>query len=220
MAKPKKGAAPAPGMTTRLGELAEAGDEARALRAERTRESIGEWVPVADLLPWVKNPRKNDAAVEKVAASIKRWGFVAPIIARRANGEVVAGHTRLKAAKALGLEMVPVRYVDLDPAEAHLYAVADNKLNELAEWDGPQLLEILSEFGLPDLEVAGFDQAELDKLAAGLVGPEVPDPADAPDDEPHNQQYGVIVMCSSETHQERVYDELKAAGHNCKVVVT
>ena len=70
-----------------------------------------------------------------MAKSIKRFGFGAPIVARRADDEVIAGHTRLAAAVALGLTKVPVRFLDLDPADAHLLALADNKLNEHASWE-------------------------------------------------------------------------------------
>jgi ParB-like chromosome segregation protein Spo0J len=143
------------------------------------REPAAFWVPIDELMPWVKNPRKNDEAVDAVAASIKRFGFGNPLLARKANGEIIGGHTRLKAAKKIGLETVPVRYLDLDPAEAHLLAIADNKLGEIADWDGSLLLEALSQFGLDDVAVAGFDQAELDKLAEALVGP---DPTDPPSD--------------------------------------
>jgi hypothetical protein len=60
--------------------------------------AAAEYVPVEALRPWVKNPRRNDPAVAAVTDSIKRFGFGAPILARRENGEVIAGHTRLKAA--------------------------------------------------------------------------------------------------------------------------
>ncbi len=138
--------------------------------AREKTEVAAEWVPRSALKPWAKNPRKNDKAVALVVASIKRFGFGAPIIARRADGEVIAGHTRLKAAEVLGLDMVPVRYLDLDPAEAHLLALADNKLNEKAEWADGELASILSDYSLEDAALAGWDSAELDKMAAEMVG--------------------------------------------------
>jgi len=134
------------------------------------REVAAEWVPITELKPWKDNPRKNDGEpVRKVAESIKRFGFSSPIIAR-ANGEIIAGHTRWKAAQTLKLDRVPVRFLDLDPAEAHLLALADNKLNEFAEWNDAQVASILSDFGLPDAELAGWTSAELDKLASALAG--------------------------------------------------
>ena len=93
-------------------------------KTPRSDNSAAEYVPVADLRPWVKNPRKNDPAVKAVADSIRRFGFGAPLLARRENGEVIAGHTRLKAAIKLGLTEVPVRYLDLSESEAHALALA------------------------------------------------------------------------------------------------
>jgi len=124
------------------------------------------WVPIDRLKPWEKNPRVNDHAVDRVAESIRRFGFGAPLLARKADGELIAGHTRLKAARKLGLDRVPVRYLDLDPADAHLLALADNKLTELAEWDEDGLRDVLRELQAEDLdlEVAGFDEDELERL--------------------------------------------------------
>lgn len=133
-----------------------------------TNEAAAVWVPRASLHAWAQNPRKNDGEpVRKVMESIKRFGFASPIIART-NGEVIAGHTRLKAAEALGLDRVPVRYMDLDPAEAHLLALADNKLNEEAEWDASMLATVLSDFSFDDTALAGWDSDDLDKLASKL----------------------------------------------------
>lgn len=117
------------------------------------------------LLPWDRNPRRNDIAAQKVAESIKRFGFGSPILARREDGEVIAGHTRLKAAEMLGIDKVPVRYLDLDPADAHLLALADNKLGEVADWNAPQLADVLSDFSLEAVELAGWDSKALEDLA-------------------------------------------------------
>lgn len=149
-------------------------------------EAAAVWVERSTLAPWKDNPRKNQKAIAKVAASIKRFGFGAPILART-GGEVIAGHTRLLAAESLGLDRVPVRYLDLDPAEAHLLALADNKLGEVAEWDAALLTNILSKYGLEDAALAGFDSAELDKLADELSRSEAANP-EADDDAPAVQE--------------------------------
>lgn len=128
------------------------------------------WVDIKDLKRWADNPRRNEKAVPKVMASMKRFGWGAPILARKADGEIIAGHTRLSAAEALGMTRAPVRFLDLDPADAHLLALADNKLNEVAEWDDAAVARILSDYGLDDAEIAGWDSAALDKMAADLVG--------------------------------------------------
>ena len=128
-------------------------------------EAAAEWVALDALTPWADNPRDNDAAVQDVADSIKRFGFASPIIARREDGEVIAGHTRLKAAHRLGLDRVPVRFLDLDPTDARLLALADNKLGELADWsDGlADVLRILEEDGA-DLDGLGFSDEEMAEL--------------------------------------------------------
>lgn len=85
--------------------------------------------------PYEKNPRKNDQAVDAVAASIKEFGFKVPIIIDK-NGVIVTGHTRFKAAKKLGLTTVPVIIAsDLNDEQIKAYRLADNKVSELAEWD-------------------------------------------------------------------------------------
>ncbi|MEC7552092.1 MAG: DNA methyltransferase, partial [Pseudomonadota bacterium] len=97
---------------------------------------------------------------------IKRFGFGAPIIARKEDGEIIAGHTRLEAAKHLRLKEVPVRYLDLDPVDAHLLALADNKLGEVAEWDDLKLKDIFEKesFAVDDLFIAGFDAGALNDI--------------------------------------------------------
>jgi ParB-like nuclease domain len=125
---------------------------------ERTRalEPAAEWLPIYAIHPWKGNPRKNDGQpVAKVAASIKRFGFGAPIVARKANGEIIAGHTRWKAAVKLGLARVPVRYLDLDARSAHALALADNRLGEFAEWDESLLDQAMG-------DVSDEDRALLD----------------------------------------------------------
>ena len=108
---------------------------------------------INDLIPYVNNPRKNDKAVDAVASSIKNFGFKVPIIIDAQN-EIVAGHTRLKAAIKLNYKEVPCIVADdLTPAQIKAYRIADNKVSELAEWD-MDLLKIELE-GLTDF--TGFD---------------------------------------------------------------
>jgi len=127
-------------------------------------ESIGTYTPISDLKEWKNNPRKNDHAVEEVAKSIKRFGFASPIIARKKDKMVIAGHTRLAAARVLNIDVVPVRFVDLDPTEAQLLALADNKIGEIADWDQDLLSEVLTDLKDADLTGIGFSDAELDEL--------------------------------------------------------
>lgn len=149
-----------------------------------TSKPAAEWVELDKLKAWDRNPRKNDANVKRVAESIKRFGFAAPILARSEDCEIIAGHTRAQAAKLLGLPKVPVRFLDLDPADAHLLALADNKLNEFGEWDESKLAELLGELRLQGDDaaaVAGWSDADIDKFLHSVApqGPgSNPNPAD------------------------------------------
>lgn len=160
------------------------------VRQNETTKTDGQpaavWLPVSALKPWAKNPRRNDAAVQKVAESIKRFGFGAPIVARAANYEVISGHTRLKAAKLAGLDRVPVRLLDVSEEDARLLALADNKLGEIAEWDLDLLADVLSELKAAGVDVmaSGFDSDELDELIgdAGSVAVQTIDTSDVRDE--------------------------------------
>ncbi len=142
--------------------------------------------PVAEIKPYDKNPRDNDAAVDAVAESIRRFGFRQPIVVDEA-GVIVCGHTRWKAAQKLGLAEVPVHVArDLTPEQIRAYRIADNKTAELAEWNAELLPIELAELqgaGI-DWSLLGFDVDELAKLLdpgvqAGLTDPdEVPAPPD------------------------------------------
>lgn len=157
-----------------------------------TREPAAEWVATSELKPWPANPRKHDAQkVRHLAEFIREVGWGAPIVARR-DGEIIAGHTRLMAAQVLGLETVPVRFVDVDERTAHLMAVGDNRHGEHGEWDA-SLAEVLGNFSLEDVELAGWDE---DALAA-LLGPQIDTPQEG---------FAVTVTCES----ERQRDELAA----------
>jgi ParB-like nuclease domain len=137
-----------------------------------------EWVEVSKLTPWVKNPRRNDENVARVVESIKRFGFGAPLVARRENGEVIAGHTRLKAAIKLKLKQVPVRYLDISEHDAHLLALADNRLNELTPWDVEALQDVMSEFSLEDVALAGWSAEDLEKMGSSMFGGETSEPGE------------------------------------------
>ena len=145
-------------------------------------EAAAVWFPAQDLVPWAENPRLNDAAVEKVAASIKRFGFGAPLVAREADRMVIAGHTRLKAAQELGIDKVPVRFVDLDPADARLLALADNRLNEVAEWDDDGLAQILRDLSQEETALVGFDDFDISSLLDEPSGPEDIEPEQPPEE--------------------------------------
>ena len=102
------------------------------------------WMNIDDLYPAPDNPRVNDHVVDKVVRSIQLHGFAAPIVANL-QGEILAGHTRWKAAKKINMEKVPVRQMDLIGDQARLYRIADNKLSEFADWDEDMLKEQLAD---------------------------------------------------------------------------
>lgn len=122
---------------------------------------------IEKLIPYENNPRNNDDAVDQVAESIKEFGFQQPIVVDKEN-VVIVGHTRLKAAKRLGLKKVPVVVADeLTDEQAKAYRLADNKTNELASWKFELLDEELLGIGQIDMGKFGFDMASLtDNLVA------------------------------------------------------
>lgn len=151
-----------------------------------TTMTIETW-PIDRLIPYEKNPRLNDDAVEAVARSITEFGFRQPIVVDD-EGVIIIGHTRLKAAKQLGLSEVPVHVArGLSPEQIKALRIADNKTAEIAEWNLELLPIELSELqGMDfDLGLLGFDQDELAKLLdpgvqEGLTDPdEIPEPPDA-----------------------------------------
>jgi len=121
-------------------------------------------IAIEKVIPYAKNPRKNQA-VEKVANSIKDFGFQQPIVVDK-NMVVIVGHTRLLGAKKLGLTEVPIVIADLNEAKAKAYRIADNRVNEDSGWDNGLLqdeLNKLLDFDI-DLSITGFSNDELDNL--------------------------------------------------------
>lgn len=111
---------------------------------------------VETLIPYINNPRNNDAAVDAVASSIKNFGFKVPIVIDAKN-EIINGHTRLKAAKKLGLTEVPVIVADdLTPEQVKAFRLADNKVSELATWDDTLLSQELEELQGLDFDMSAF----------------------------------------------------------------
>ncbi len=139
--------------------------------------------PIERVRPYERNPRLNDGpALDAVAASLRAFGFRQPIVVDK-DGVIVVGHTRWKAAKKLGLREVPVHVAhDLTPEQAKAYRLADNKTNEIAEWD-----KVLLPLELGDLKNLGFDLGGLGFSAeelAQLLDPGVRDGQCDPDDIP------------------------------------
>lgn len=122
---------------------------------------------VSDVKPYDKNPRRNDGAVDAVAASIREFGFQQPLVVDK-DGVLIVGHTRLKAAKKLGMKEVPVVVADgLSPEQVKAYRLADNKTGELAEWEMGLLEEELADLCNFDMEQFGFETQEPDEDICG-----------------------------------------------------
>ncbi|MBU1470405.1 MAG: DNA modification methylase, partial [candidate division Zixibacteria bacterium] len=144
--------------TAKISKMADARDSS-SMKVEQ--------IPVEKLKPNTRNPRVNDDAVDAVARSIQTYGFNNPIITD-VDLNIAAGHTRLKAAKRLGLKVVPViRVPGLIGSKFTGFVIADNKTAEIAEWDQELLNGLVAELNTDvdfDLGSLGFDDAELTKI--------------------------------------------------------
>lgn len=161
---------------------------------------------INEIIPYKNNPRKNDDAVEDVANSIKEFGFKVPIVIDK-NNEIVAGHTRYKASKKLGLEEVPcIIAEDLSEEQIKAFRLADNKVSEKAEWDLDILNEELGNFETIDMSDFGFDIDLGLEEEQEIVEDEVPDVPEEP-----KAKLGDIyrlgrhfLMCGDSTSEEDV----------------
>jgi len=132
------------------------------------------YLDVDSLVPWGDNPRDNDQAVDAVADSIKRFGFGAPIVARKDDLMIIKGHTRRKAAIKLGLSKVPVRLLDIDLVDAQLLALADNRIGEIADWNDDKLSEIIHNLKEEEVDISGlgFTDEEIERLSDLVPDPD------------------------------------------------
>ena len=162
--------------------------------------------PIDAIRPYEGNPRVNDQAVDAVAASLREFGFRQPIVID-ADGVIIVGHTRWKAAQKLGLAKVPVHVAtDLTPEQARAYRISDNKTGELADWDLeilPIELNELREGGF-DMDVLAFDEEELGKLLSSAQGVSegLTDPDSIPEP-PDEATTGLRAVIASRTVPER-----------------
>ena len=131
-------------------------------------QQLEHW-PIERLVEYARNPRKNDHAVDTVAAAIREFGFRVPIVAKR-DGTIIDGHLRFKAARKLELETVPVLLGDdMTETQIKAFRLSVNKLAELAGWDEDLLKLELAELQMAqyDLELMGFGDEELERLLNG-----------------------------------------------------
>lgn len=192
--------------------------------------TAAEWVPCTILRPWLQNPRRNDDRIPEAVASLRRFGFGAPIVAWRSAGRIVAGHARLKAVLAIlkeeptftfpdapGPGLVPVRFVEFtSEAEANAYALRDN--NPLGEWDDtlPHVLAELERAGA-ELTGLGWSEGEIDDLLQKAEGelelPPAPDESDKA-----KTGFAVLIECDDEEHQREVIELVQMRGWKCRAL--
>ena len=148
-------------------------------------QTLENW-EIEKIVEYARNPRKNDHAVDKIAAAIREFGFRVPVLAK-SDGSLVDGHLRLKAAKKLGLKTVPVMLCDdMTEAQIKAFRISVNKVAEFAEWDNELLrleFEELKEMDF-DVELTGFSLDEIGELEIEEIAPEYEEDADGEITEP------------------------------------
>jgi len=173
-----------------------------------------EYVDPGTLVPWEKNPRKNDHAVDDVARSIKRYGFGSPITARLEDRMIISGHTRMKAAMRLGLDLVPCRFLDISRREAEELAIVDNKTGEIADWDDDILRQLIDDdFDIGEL---GWSDKEIDEI---LTVTDDGEEEGADDSGGLGSTFQVIVICNSESQMDHVIDMCMEEGLECRPLI-
>lgn len=164
------------------------------------------------LKPYDKNPRKNKEAVKYVAESIKEFGFKQPIVIDK-NNVIVCGHTRLLAAKQLGLKEVPcILADDLTEEQINAYRLVDNKTNEFAEWDNELLKEELFKLPSLNMKLFGFEEEQKEEQIAEEDNYEEPEQLEPIVKKGQVWQLGVHrLMCGDSTDKETVFKLMDGA---------
>ena len=173
---------------------------------------------VEDLIPYINNPRHNENAVDKVASSIKEFGFKVPIVVDK-DKVVVTGHTRLLASKKLGLEQVPcVVADDLSKAQIKAFRLADNKVSEFSTWDMELLKVELEELEELNFEVSdlGFEFMSIDQLDIPTFD-DFDDEEEDEEEEEETSSEGIIqynIIFNNKEEQETWHEFIKFLREN------
>lgn len=158
---------------------------------------------LSDLRLYARNPRKNDQAVDAVANSIREFGFKVPIVIDK-NGEIIAGHTRYKAAKKMKLEEIPCIIADdLTEEQIKAFRLADNKVGELADWDFDLLSDELD--GIFDIDMEQFGFLEQEDNERNDISDKIT-----------TDEYELIVS-GEENELQELYDRLISEGYVCRI---
>ena len=172
-----------------------------------------EKISIDKLIPYANNARTHsDEQVAQIAASIREFGFNNPVLIAE-DDTIIAGHGRVMAAQKLNLSEVPfLRLSHLTETQRKAYILADNKLALNAAWDVDllklEIQDLMSEkFAV---ELTGFDLQELAKILDDQEDLEL-------NEEKYSEVFNVIVECSDETEQEKVFNRLDSEGYKCRV---
>lgn len=188
-------------------------DEKNGSNFERKTARAIIMLPVPEVRPYEKNPRKNAEAVKYVKASIEKFGFKQPIIVD-SNRVIIAGHTRLEAAKSLGMAEVPCIVADdLTDAQVKALRLADNKVAEFSEWEmnllGEELGELaeisdidMGDFGFDDnlYQIGDEEENETEEKGVNL-----------------SETFQIIVECENEIEQQEIFEKLSVEGYKCRL---
>lgn len=165
-----------------------------------------EWLDVNALTPYAKNARINDKTVPYLKNSIQRFGFRVPLVIDK-DSVVVCGHTRLKAALELGMAKVPcVRAADLTEDEIKAFRLADNRIQEISEWDAD-----LRDTELLELKDIGFDMAELGFEEIGKDWDNIDEITDKQEAPSLEGAHNVIKVVVSPDTDDATFDAIKEA---------
>ena len=155
-------------------------------------------LPISEVRPYDKNPRKNSGAVKYVKESIRQFGFKVPIVID-SNRVIVCGHTRLLAAKSLGMTEVPcIMADDLTDDQIKAFRLADNKVGEFSKWDFDLLDYELEELGDFNMEELGFVESK----------EEIQD---------FSIDYSIVVDADNELEAKEIFEKLKKMGLKCRI---
>ena len=165
----------------------------------------------SELIPYINNSRTHsDAQINQIASSIKEFGFTNPVLIDEQGG-LIAGHGRVMAAKKLSIEEVPCIVLDgLTEAQKKAYIIADNQLPLNAGWDLDTLrleVESLQELDF-NIDLLGFDAnffLDVVDVEKELI------------EEKYSEIFNIIIECSDENEQEKIYNKLDSEGYKCQV---
>ena len=175
--------------------------------------NVEQW-PIERLIPYARNPRKNDAQVDRMCAAIREFGFRIPIVAK-SDGTVVDGHLRLKAAQKLGLKDVPVALADeLSDVQVKAFRLLANQSANWAEWDNELLALELEELKLADFDtdLIGFEAELFEPQEDVPVEDKYTAKATTPIYEPTGRS-----VCVDELYDQTKDNELAKAIHDSTV---